>query len=99
MALDAIVFDLDGTLVDTNHQHVEAWRRAFAKHGYTVSPDRIFIEIGKGGDQVIPHLLGKEAEERDGDALRKAHPEEFSKIAESQGVAVLRKCSAPRFHV
>jgi HAD superfamily hydrolase (TIGR01549 family) len=83
-----MIFDLDGTLVDTNHQHVEAWRRAFAKHGYTVSPDRIFIEIGKGGDQVIPHLLGREADEKDGDALRKAHPEEFSKIAESQGVRV-----------
>ena len=91
MSLDAIVFDLDGTLVDTNHQHVEAWRRAFAKEGYTVSADRIFIEIGKGGDQVIPHLLGREADERDGDALRKAHPEEYSRIAEPQGVRVFPK--------
>ena len=31
MALDGIVFDLDGTLVDSNAGHVEAWRRAFER--------------------------------------------------------------------
>lgn len=88
MALDGIVFDLDGTLVDTNGVHVEAFRKAFAKHGYTVSPDRIFIEIGKGGDKLVPHVIGKEANEKDGDAIRAAQPEEFGKIANKQGLKV-----------
>src|SRR5688500_1386142 len=88
MALDAVIFDLDGTLVDTNHQHVEAWRRAFDRFGYTVSPDRIFIEVGKGGDQLIPHLLGREADKNHGDALREAHPGEFARLADAQGVRV-----------
>ena len=41
MALDGMVFDVDGTLVDSNGAHVEAWRRAFERHGYKIPPDRI----------------------------------------------------------
>lgn len=82
MALDGVILDLDGTLVDTNALHVEAWRRAFEKRGYKIAPDRIFEEIGKGGDFVVPSILGLAADEQDGDALRKAQPEEFGKLAQ-----------------
>ena len=54
MALDGMVFDVDGTLVDSNAAHVDAWRRAFERYGYKIPPDRIFAEIGKGGDQLGP---------------------------------------------
>src|SRR5687768_16047250 len=56
VALDGIILDLDGTLVDTNALHVEAWRRVLESHGYRVAPARIFMEIGKGGDFLVPHL-------------------------------------------
>src|SRR5687767_3362951 len=62
MALDGIVLDLDGTLVDTNGTHVEAWRRVLADHGYVIAPDRIFDEVGKGGDKLVPSLLGRAAD-------------------------------------
>ena len=42
MALSAFVFDLDGTIVDSNQLHVEAFRRAFAARGYKVGRDRVF---------------------------------------------------------
>jgi HAD superfamily hydrolase (TIGR01509 family) len=86
MALDAIVFDLDGTLVDTNAMHVEAWRRVLERHGYKVAPDRIFQEVGKGGDNLVPDLLGREADRNDGESLRKEHPEAFAKLARAQGL-------------
>lgn len=89
MPLDALLFDLDGTLVDTNMLHVEAWRQAFEQLGYRVPSDRIFLEIGKGGDHVVKDLIGKEADERDGDALRKAEPERFGQLAKQQGVGVM----------
>src|SRR5690349_10819462 len=54
MALDAMIFDIDGTLVDSNPAHVEAWRRALESHGYQIAADRIQVEIGKGGDKVVP---------------------------------------------
>ena len=86
MALDAVIFDFDGTLLDTNATHVRAWREAFARYGYKVPEDRIFEEIGKGGDTLVPDLLGREADEKDGKGLRKAQPEEFTKLAQESGL-------------
>jgi phosphoglycolate phosphatase-like HAD superfamily hydrolase len=77
-----MIFDIDGTLVDTNPSHIEAWCRAFARYGFQIPPERIRIEIGKGGDLLVPSILGEELEEKLGDALRKAQKEEFLKIAE-----------------
>ncbi|HRI55436.1 MAG TPA: HAD-IA family hydrolase [Pseudomonadota bacterium] len=86
MALDALLFDIDGTLFDTNALHVEAWRRTFEAKGYRVGGDRIQTEIGKGGDKLVPAILGEDAEQRDGEALRKLHPAEFEELARERGV-------------
>jgi membrane protein len=83
MAVHAIIFDIDGTLVDTNRFHVEAWRRAFSSAGYDVPTKRIEAEIGKGGDLLVPAILGEEAEKRDGEILRKNQKQEFLNIARS----------------
>lgn len=82
MALRGMIFDIDGTLVDTNPAHVLAWRRAFQRYGYDVPTERIKIEIGKGGDKLVPSVLGQDVEDRLGEALRQAQKEEFLKIAE-----------------
>ncbi|MDF1504603.1 HAD-IA family hydrolase [Roseisolibacter sp. H3M3-2] len=82
--LSALIFDLDGTLVDTNAAHVEAWVSALARHGYRFHPDRIAPEIGKGGDNLVPDVLGKEAEARDGEALREASKAEYLRLAEGR---------------
>lgn len=81
MKLKAFIFDVDGTLLNTNWAHVEAWRRAFAHFGYTVDPDRIALEIGKGGDKLVPDLVGEQAEREHGAALRKEQGAEFLRIA------------------
>lgn len=81
MALNGIIFDVDGTLLDTNGAHVEAWRRAFEQLGYQVAPDRIAVEIGKGGDLLVPAVLGREAEAKHGKDLRQACVEQFLAIA------------------
>jgi phosphoglycolate phosphatase-like HAD superfamily hydrolase len=79
-----MIFDIDGTLVDTNPAHVIAWQRAFARLGYQVPLERIKVEIGKGGDKLVPSVLGDEVEERLGEALRRAQKEEFLAIAKSE---------------
>jgi phosphoglycolate phosphatase-like HAD superfamily hydrolase len=84
MAMRGMIFDIDGTLVDTNPAHVEAWRGAFRRFGYDVPVERIVPEIGKGGDKLVPSVLGHEAEERCGEALRRAQKEEFLAIASQQ---------------
>ncbi|HEU5039364.1 MAG TPA: HAD family hydrolase [Gemmatimonadales bacterium] len=81
MTLDGMIFDIDGTLVDTNPAHIEAWVRAFADLGYRVPADRIGREVGKGGDQLVPSVLGARAERRIGDRLRDAQRREYLAIA------------------
>lgn len=53
----AVFFDIDGTLVDSNTLHVEAWVRAFAEAGHRVEPRAIAGQIGKGADNLVPALL------------------------------------------
>jgi HAD superfamily hydrolase (TIGR01549 family) len=53
----AILFDIDGTLVDSNDAHVEAWQKAFAAEGYAFSRSEIHAQVGKGGDNLVPSLL------------------------------------------
>jgi len=78
MRLKAILFDLDGTLVDTNDMHVEAWREAFRIAGFNVTHPRIQREIGKGGDLLVPAVLGADLERAHGDAIRKSRDEVFA---------------------
>ena len=55
---DAIIFDVDGTLVDSNYQHVLAWYRALRRYGITVPLWQIHRAIGMGGDQLVAHVAG-----------------------------------------
>jgi HAD superfamily hydrolase (TIGR01509 family) len=69
----SILLDVDGTLVDSNYLHVDAWARAFARRGYTVPAWRIHRAIGMGGDKLLGELLGEGAAARAGDALGDDH--------------------------
>ncbi len=71
------ILDIDGTLVDSNYQHALAWFRALRDHGLVVPIWRIHRAIGMGGDQVISHLCGDEAEERLGDAVRESEGKHY----------------------
>jgi HAD superfamily hydrolase (TIGR01549 family) len=58
-----VIFDIDGTLVDTNYLHMLAWYRAFAEVGETVPMYRIHRCIGMGAPQLIKELIGQERSE------------------------------------
>jgi membrane protein len=73
----AVLFDLDGTLVDSNEFHVVAWARAFAQHGLSVPREVLRAQIGKGADVLVPDLFPDlDADERD--AMARAHGEIFT---------------------
>lgn len=86
--LTALIFDLDGTLVDTNELHTESWVRGFARLGYKIDADRVRPEMGKGGDNLAPDVLGRAADARDGERLRAAVGDEYERIAAERGVRV-----------
>jgi membrane protein len=76
MAITAVLFDIDGTLVDSNDHHVLAWEEAFAGIGARFDRQVIHDQIGKGTDMLVPTLLpdlDEEAQER----LGKAHGDAF----------------------
>ncbi len=54
----AVLFDIDGTLVDSNDAHASAWVAALAEHGHDVPFDRVRPLIGMGGDKLLPALTG-----------------------------------------
>jgi len=73
--LDAelVILDVDGTLIDSNYQHVLAWVEAFAAHRHQIRAWRVHRHVGMGGDQLIESVAGPEVEARDGDGIRDMH--------------------------
>jgi HAD superfamily hydrolase (TIGR01549 family) len=67
------IFDIDGTLVDTNYQHALAWHMAFRQHDLHLPIWQIHRHIGMGGDQLVTAVAGEQVEAEHGDELRTAH--------------------------
>lgn len=66
----AVIFDVDGTLVDSVDLHAQAWQDAFAEFGRDFDFQRIREQIGKGGDQLLPVFLDEGERERFGEDLQ-----------------------------
>ncbi len=60
--LRAVLFDLDGTLLDTNYFHTVSWWKALCEAGEDIAMARIHPLIGMGSDQLLTELLGEERE-------------------------------------
>src|SRR5919202_3645897 len=87
----AVLFDVDGTLVDTNWFHTLSWWRAFRKKGEFIPMSRIHPLIGMGSDQLVEHLFGEERPEFKG-----VHGEEYEVfldeiVAFPEAAALLRE--------
>ena len=74
----AVIFDVDGTLVDSVDLHAASWQQAFAKFiGRQIPFERIRGQIGKGGDQLMPVFLSREEIDRFGEPLETYRGELF----------------------
>lgn len=69
MPFHGVIFDVDGTLVDSNEAHARAWVEAFGHSGHAVAYARIRSLIGMGGDKLIPAASGLSAESPEGKAI------------------------------
>jgi phosphoglycolate phosphatase-like HAD superfamily hydrolase len=75
----AVLFDIDGTLVDSNDAHAHAWVKAFAEAGVDVDYNKVRCAIGMGGDKLMPAVasveeetpLGKRIADRRGEVFKK----------------------------
>src|SRR5437773_212100 len=58
--IEAVFFDIDGTIVDSVPFHIEAWKAALEKFGKHVSSNEIRPQIGKGEDQILTVFFSRE---------------------------------------
>src|SRR5215216_182882 len=75
-----VILDVDGTLVDTNYHHAIAWHRALRAHRHRVQMWKVHRHIGMGGDQILTALIGEEAAERDGEAIRAMQADAYDEL-------------------
>ncbi|WP_030396791.1 MULTISPECIES: HAD family hydrolase [Kitasatospora] len=76
----AALFDVDGTLLDTNYWHTIAWTEALAQFGHTPAMARIHGAIGMGSDQLLDHVLGEDRDHGEDEAITAAHQALFARF-------------------
>jgi HAD superfamily hydrolase (TIGR01549 family) len=79
----ALIFDLDGTLVDTVYVHVFAWQRALAERGMSIDGWRIHRRIGMSGGlfaRAVGRELGRELSDEETSAVQDRHGELFREL-------------------
>ena len=74
----AVLFDVDGTLIDSNDAHARAWVMAFSEHGLAVDFGDARRCIGMGGDKLMPEVSGVEADSATGAIIAKRRGEIFA---------------------
>ncbi len=77
--IKAVIFDIDGTLVDSVDLHARAWQEAFAEYGKQIPFERVRSQIGKGGDQLMPVFFSERELDEFGEAMEKYRGEIFKR--------------------
>lgn len=73
----AVLFDIDGTLVDSNYLHVTAWLQAFLAVGHPVDAASIHRAMGMGSSELLESLLGRKVAARIGPAVKAGHTSRY----------------------
>jgi beta-phosphoglucomutase-like phosphatase (HAD superfamily) len=75
--LQGVIFDIDGTLVDSNDAHAQSWVDTFAEADYKVPFDVVRPLIGMGADKLLPKTIGISHDSDEGKKLIKRRSEIF----------------------
>jgi HAD superfamily hydrolase (TIGR01549 family) len=82
--LEAVIFDIDGTLVDSVDLHAQAWVKAFEKYGYQIPFEQLRQQIGKGSEYIIPEFISQEKFEKLGSKIADYRKEYYQENLLSQ---------------
>jgi HAD superfamily hydrolase (TIGR01509 family) len=75
--IQAVIFDIDGTLLDSVDYHARAWQDILARYGHKVSFEEVRRQIGKGGDKLLPVFLSRAELDRLQERIEKDRSELF----------------------
>ena len=75
--IHAVIFDVDGTLVDSNDAQARSWVDALKEFGYSVPYEKVRPLIGMGGDKVLPETIGVQKDSEKGKQISKRRGEIF----------------------
>jgi HAD superfamily hydrolase (TIGR01549 family) len=75
--MKAVIFDIDGTLVDSVDLHAQAWAVTFAKYGKPIAVQDVRRQIGKGSDQLLPVFFSQAELQEFGEAMERERSELF----------------------
>ena len=67
--VSAVIFDVDGTLIDSNAAHAETWALALSEHGFPCEVADVRPLVGMGGDKLLPAIVGVEHTSSQGRAI------------------------------
>jgi HAD superfamily hydrolase (TIGR01549 family) len=77
--IKAVIFDIDGTLVDSVDLHAQAWKETFKQYGKDVPYQQVRHQIGKGGDQLMPVFFSREELEEFGEEMEEHRSKLFKR--------------------
>jgi HAD superfamily hydrolase (TIGR01549 family) len=75
--VEGVIFDIDGTLVDSNDAHAHAWVEALAEFGHKISFEKVRPLIGMGSDKLLPAVIKLNKDTEEGESISKRRSEIF----------------------
>lgn len=95
-----VLFDVDGTLVDTSYLHAVCWAEAMRQHGHVVPMAQVHHAIGMASEELLAQCLGEQRDTGEDDALSAAHltmyQQHWGRLSPLPGAAELLRACAGR---
>ena len=82
-----VLWDLDGTLIDSAESHYQAWRKTLAERGHEHSREEFFRGFGKRNDLVLRAIFGDSLTSEEAERLAEAKEERYRRHVRKHGVA------------
>jgi HAD superfamily hydrolase (TIGR01509 family) len=89
-----IIFDIDGTLIDSTRMHAEAWREAFRQFGYNFEVSELISHIGRGDRGLVIDFVGAKEYERIGKQIASKHQGTFAHLGEAKPFPMVKELFA-----
>ena len=87
--MGAVLWDMDGTLVDSEEYHWQAWREAMVAEGVSITREQFLATFGQRNDAIIPKWLGVEATPEEVTRVGDAKEARYRQAVREQGVSPL----------